>query len=204
MSLYARFLPFVGKAIAFLVAISLAWYFIAPAYNTILATVAEKLLPSQSMLTLDQGTIYIYPPAGIEPAGGIYASALHYGLVLVMALIMATPGLKLLQRLRFIAIALLAIFTVHIASIVLFARNVLSGTSVSLEQNPLIVFFAVVGSDLFPVLIWAAVSSKYFSPRSKRPHRAVAPLTTKSRNHQNPMSMYGLAGKTGRANNKSR
>ena len=92
MSLYARFLPFVGKAIAFLVAISLVWYFIAPGYNTVLAAVSGKLLPSQSTLTVDQGTIYIYPPAGSEAAGGIYASALHYGLVLVVALILATPG----------------------------------------------------------------------------------------------------------------
>ena len=179
MSLYARFLPFIGKAIAFLIGLSLAWYFIAPAYNTILANVSEKLLPSQSALALDQGTIYIYPPSATEPAGGIYASALHYGLVLVIALILATPRLKLLRRFEFIAIALSAIFFIHTLSIVLFARDILSGANTPLEQNPVIILFAIVGSDLFPVLIWAALSFKYFFPRPKRSRMTGAPLALK-------------------------
>lgn len=194
MSLYARFMPFIGKAIAFLIAISLAWYFIAPAYNTILATVSEKLLPSQSALALDRGTIYIYPPAGTEPAGGIYASALHYGLVLVIALILATPRLKLLRRFAFIAIALGAIFSIHTVSIVLFARNILSGAYAPLEQNPLIILFAIVGSDLFPVLIWAVLSFKYFFPKPKRSHMASAPLTAKKQ-ESSKLDVHIQAGK---------
>jgi len=162
MSLRGRLLIFIGKAIGFLLAGAVIWYFIAPAYNRLLLATISVLIPSDPMLVLRQDTIYIYAQASTQPAGGIYISALHYGLILVIALILATPGMKLLQRLKFTSIALVAIFAVHLVSVVLFTQTALSATTHSMGQNPLIVLFAIIGADLFPVVVWAGLSYKYF------------------------------------------
>ncbi len=162
MFLKGRILPFIGRAIVFLIVFSVVWYFIAPAYNSLLAAVAERLIPSQAILTVQHTTIYIHPIVDAEPVGGIYASALHYGLLLVVALISATPGLKLVQRLKFFGIAVISLYIIHVITIVSFARAALSSPTPSVSQNPLLILLAVIGSDLFPVLIWALVSYKYF------------------------------------------
>ncbi len=172
-----KFSAFIWKTIGYLVAISVLWYFIAPAYNDLLLAVADKIVPPELTLMLRQDTVYIYLQNVSNPIGGIYISSLHYGLVLVVSLILATPGLGVYKRLRSIVIALVAIFAVHLISVVSFARTALSGTGTSMEQNPLIVLFAIIGADLFPVLIWGILSYKYFLTESGRPaarHKAKA------------------------------
>jgi len=165
MSLRGRLLIFIGKAIGFLLAGAVIWYFIAPAYNRLLLATTSVFIPSDPMLVLRQDTIYIYSQASAQPVGGIYISALHYGLILVVALILATPGMKPLKRLKFTAIALVAIFAVHLTSVTLFAQTALSTTTQSMGQNPLIILFAIIGADLFPVAVWAGLSYKYFLTR---------------------------------------
>jgi hypothetical protein len=93
MFLRGRILHFIGRAIVFLIALSVVWYFIAPAYNSLLAVSAERLIPAPAALTVQQGTIYIHPQVDVEPVGGIYASAFHYGLLLVDS---ASSSLELL------------------------------------------------------------------------------------------------------------
>jgi hypothetical protein len=130
-----------------------------------LAATAERLIPAPAALTVQQGTVYIHPQVGAEPLGGIYASALHYGLLLVVALIAATRGLRPVQRLKFFGITVIALYIIHVVTIVPFARAALSSSIPSTSQDPLLILLAVIGSDLFPVLIWALVSYKYFRDR---------------------------------------
>ncbi len=170
-----KFSAFIGKAIGFLIVISAAWYFIAPAYNRLLLAVVNRIVSPELTLLLEQDTFYIYVQNVSNPISGIHVSALHYGLVVVVSLILATPGLRLYMRLKSIAIALLAIFTVHLISVVLFTQTTLSGAS--MEQNPLIVLFAVIGADLFPILIWGILSYKYFLTK---PRKSLARHKTKA------------------------
>ena len=167
MSARSKLLPFLGKSIAAVLVASVPWYFVAPGYNKFLATVSEKLIPSQATLTPEHGTIYIYPPGSVEPIGGIYASALHYGLLLVICLIAVTPGLKMMRRLKFVTAAIIIMFAIQIIAITLFARAALSGTAVSMDQNPLIILLTILGSDLFPALIWGVIAFKYFLPEPR-------------------------------------
>ena len=176
MLLRGKFSTFIGKAIGFLIVISVAWYFITPAYNRLLLAIVDKIVPPELTLLLKQDTVYIYLQNVSNPIGGIYVSALHYGLVVVVSLILATPGLRIYKRLRSMAIALLAIFAVHLISIALFAHNALSGAA-SMEQNPLIVLFAIIGADLFPILIWGILSYKYFLTK---PRKSLARHKTKA------------------------
>lgn len=150
------------KAIGFLIVISVVWYFITPAYNRLLLLVVNNIVSPDLTLSLEQDTLYIYIRNVSNPVAGIYVSALHYGLVVVVSLILATPGLKVFRRLKSIAIALPAIFVVHLISVVLFARTTLSGVAGSMEQSPLIVLFAIIGADLFPIVIWGVLSYRIF------------------------------------------
>jgi len=169
MLLRGKFFTFIMKAIGFLIVISVAWYFITPAYNRLLLAAADMIVSPALILSLEQDTIYIYIQNISDPIGGIYILALHYGLIVVVSLILATPGLRIYQRLKSIAIALVAIFIVHLISVVLFAQTALSGAGASMEHNPLIVFFAIIGADLFPILIWGVLSYKYFLARPGKP-----------------------------------
>jgi len=167
VSLRGKLLPFIGKAIAVVIVASVPWYFVAPAYNRLLATVSEKLIASQLTLIPQHGTIYIYSQIYVEPVGGIFASALHYGLLLVIGLIAVTPGLRLAQRLKYVGIAIISMFVIHIITIVLFVNAAVSSEASSMRQNPLIIFFTILGCDLFPALIWGVVAFRYFLPKPR-------------------------------------
>jgi hypothetical protein len=177
MLLRGRFFTFIVKAIGFLIVISVVWYFIISPYNRLLLAAADKITSPELTLSLKQNTIYLYLQDLSSPIGGIYVLALHYGLIVVVSLILATPGLRIYQRLRSIAISLLAIFAVHLITVVLFAQTALSGAATSMEQNPLIVLFAIIGADLFPILIWGILSYKYFLTK---PRKSVARDKTKA------------------------
>jgi len=168
MLLRGRFSVFIGKVIGFLIVISVVWYFITPVYNRLLLAVVDKITSSELTLLLKQDTIYIYLQNVSNPIAGIYVSALHYGLLVVVSLILATPGLRIYKRLKSIVIAFLAIFAVHLISVALFAQTALSGTDGSMEQNPLIVLFAIIGADLFPILIWGILSYKNLAARTEK------------------------------------
>jgi hypothetical protein len=164
MSLHSRLLPFIGKAIVVVIVASIPWYFMAPFYNRLLAIVAEWLISSQLTLLAQQDTILIYSETSTEPIAGIYASAIHYGLLLVISLIAVTPGIRLVRRLRFIGITIIIMLAIHIISVVLFANAAASGNAISMRQDPLIIFFTILGCDLFPALIWGIIAFKYYLP----------------------------------------
>ncbi len=161
-------LSFIGKTAVFLIAASGMWYFIAPLYNAMLAAVSERLIYPAVKLAVERGTIYIYPAQATQAVGGIYASALHYGLIVVVVLIAATPGLTLPRRLRFMGFAIVGIFAIHLASINIFVRAAIkNGTS--LQENPWVTLVLIVGSDLFPVLLWGIIFLQHGLNGSRRP-----------------------------------
>jgi len=148
------------KTIILLIVLGICWYFIAPVYDRVLTAVSGLLINGQAVLKAND-SIYFYKPNGLL-AGGVYALSLHYGLVLVIVLIAATPGMKLVRRLQATGIAVAGIFLLNVISIVLFAQRALSGAADAGTGSPVIVLFAVLGSDLFPVVIWAGLSYRYF------------------------------------------
>ena len=167
MSLRAKYLAiFAGEAIGCLIALSLLWHFlIASSYNHLLVWIADRLSSSQIVLGDGSDNIYFY--SGDREAW-IYGSSLHYGLLLVVALIVTTPGLKLRQRLKFIPLALLIMFIIHIVTILTFAWVARSSTPAHpMNENPWVILFLVVGCDLFPALVWCVISYRYWSAKLK-------------------------------------
>jgi hypothetical protein len=167
MWLRSRLLRFIGKTIAFFIVISVLWHFVAPTYNRLLAGAADQFGPGQTAISAEQDNLYILPELNTGPAGmyEIYGLDMQYGLLLVVALIAATPGLRLTQRFRYIPIAFVIMFIIHVATILIFAYVAESGTPASVTKNPFVVLFSILGTDLFPVLVWGVLSFRYFLPK---------------------------------------
>jgi len=165
----ARLIRFIGEAVALLIIVSVVWYFIDPPYNRLLVEITDRL--STLRIALGDGTsvIYIYfdTPLG-EGSIGIKGAGFHFGLILLPVLIAVTPGLKLLRRLKFIAIALGVMFVIHIITILIFALII--GTSADPAQfstNPWVIFLVTIGTQLFPAVIWVILCFKYWFPHAE-------------------------------------
>jgi uncharacterized protein YhhL (DUF1145 family) len=167
--LKSRLLLFIGKTIGFFIVIAIVWHFIAPSYDSLLAKAANQLAPAQTTISYEKNTIYVFPEISTGRPGvyGIEPLDLQYGLLLVIALIAATPGLRLRQRFKFIPIAFVIMFIIHVASILVFANATRSETPASIGSNPFVILFGIFGADLFPVLVWGILSFRYFLPRSQ-------------------------------------
>lgn len=171
MSLANRLLPFIGKTIIFFVLIGILWHFIAPAYNHLLAAVSDAISPSDIATDSDGRMINV---TSQTVSAGIHGQDLHYGLLLVIALIAATPGLRLIQRLKFIPIAVVVMFVIHVIGILIFAWS-------APGDNPLLVLFSVLGSALFPIVIWVVLSFRYFMPKLQEASLARTSLRPKGK-----------------------
>ena len=155
MSGQRRLLFFVVKVFILVLIFSSFWPFVAPGYTSLLVATSNPLAPSTITMTADHSSI-IFHSAGQEASLGTLP--FQAGLILLLALIIATPGLKVRQRLKFIVAAAIVMFVIHVASVRIMC-------SYGLAMRPLVVLFASVGIDLFPLLIWIALSAKYWWPR---------------------------------------
>jgi len=161
--LKVRLLPFAIKAIVLAIVLSLIWHFVAGFYDALLINASGLFLGSDVILVAERGGISVYQPGMLMI--GTRSSLFYLGIILVTALIAATPGLKLISRLEYVAIALLSIFVIHIISILVMAAiaPVDKAGIMSSYTNPLRILFFVIGGDLFPVLVWALLSYKHLA-----------------------------------------
>jgi len=164
----ARLLRFIGAAIALLVIVSIVWYVIDPPYNHLLVLVTDPLTSLHIALGDGNNVINFYletPPGGII---GIKGAGFQFGLILLPVLISVTPGLTLLRRLKFIAIALGVMFIIHIITLLIFSWILqLSDDPSRFAFNPWVTFLVTIGTQLFPALIWVILCFKYWFPRAE-------------------------------------
>ena len=144
---------------------------IDPAYNRLLVGASSNLVPHEVTLAAEGSDIIVdveiqRPEISASASGKIESSSLHYGLLFLMALIAATPGLKLSRRAKFGAIALVSMFLIHFITLMVVTRLMLSNVEGggSLASNPWMVLFLTIGCDLFPLLVWGALSFRYWIP----------------------------------------
>ena len=156
MSGQRMLLIFVAKVFIVVLIFSSFWPFIAPGYASLLAAASNAVTPSSIEITALDSSINIHSGAQLAPVS-IRSLPFQAGLVIVLALIIATPGLKVRQRLKYVVVAAILTFGLHIASLLIMSVN-------ARAMRPLVVLCASVGIDLFPVLIWAALSAKYWWP----------------------------------------
>jgi len=156
-----RLLIFVATVFGLILVFSIGWLFIAPGYASLLAAATDKISPSSISLTATGSSIVLQSETQ-QASISLNSLPLQAGLILLVTLIIATPGLRVKQRLYYVAIGAVLTFVLHVISILIMSTNVRA-------LRPLIVLFASVGIDLFPVLIWAGLSARYWWPGRETP-----------------------------------
>jgi hypothetical protein len=154
----SKLVRFLLIAAGLIILLSVLWSFVEPRYSNLLTDVARGVVSPGVTVEQREGTIYF---TRIEHMGGlqrevkdwIHTAAIQFGLLLTVALVAATPGLRLKRRFLYSFIAAVATFTLQIIAVVLMARTFSS------------IFFVVV-SDLCPPLLWALFSFRYWFPKS--------------------------------------
>ena len=182
-----QFAIFVLGTIIGVIALSCIWSVFAPVYNHILAASTNIANVSNATLTVEDESIVIASQHdGIIVQWAMEGSSLQYGLIVLIALVAATPGLTLRQRPKFVLLAAVLLFAVHIGVMMGMSYLVqsMNPTNPSLSDSPMETLLTRVGFDLFPILIWAGLTFKYWFRKSQ----AEAHSKPKLENTQKPRS----------------
>jgi hypothetical protein len=161
----SRIIRFLLIAAGLIIVLSVLWNFVDSGYSTFLGKIASTFVRAEYKVDQREGTIYftrqyfivnvagkptpIPVPENYPPDNAIYASAIQFGLLLTIALVAATPGLTWRRRILFSAMAAAVTFVLQVLSVIVMAKTLNS------------LFFVIV-SDLFPPLLWAFFSFRYW------------------------------------------
>jgi hypothetical protein len=159
--LKANLLTFAGKAILFLAIASLLWPLVATSYDQLLVVTSSKIISDQVALEGRDNYIYFYPQNGSkEPVAGIESFAFHFGLIVTMVLIAATPALRLSERGKFLLLALIFMFLIHIAGLFFVARSIQSALvhATTIANVGYTIRLFLLSSSLVPPLLWSTLS----------------------------------------------
>jgi hypothetical protein len=161
----SKILRFLLIAAGLIIVLSVLWNFVDSAYSEFLGKIAGNLVADEYKVEQREGTIYFTRQYFIVDNGGmptkvavppnypyqdsIVAAAIQFGLLLTIALVAATPGLGWRRRITFCALAVVATFALQVLSVVIMAKTFNS------------LLFIIV-SDVFPPLLWAGFSFRYW------------------------------------------
>jgi len=177
MKLSAReLLIFGGKFLGALLILALLWPFIAGAYSHLLAALVGWWMPNAEIqASADQIEIHLAPIRTFVTMGAIV-----FNLLLLTALMVATPRLGGLRRLKLMAMALLFQVGFHFLDIVLsVGANRAAATSNNSGLYVLASLVGGVGEQASPIIIWALLTFRYWFPK---PAAASAMRLTEARN----------------------
>ena len=117
------------RTLAVVVIAASVWPFAADAYDGMVVRLAGGFLPADIVARAGEGRIYLDFLGGEKGAGlGIHGFVLHFGLILVAALVVTTPGLGLVRAVAWTAGVLGLFVAVHVAGVALFVWGVHEAT----------------------------------------------------------------------------
>lgn len=164
----SKLIRFLLVAAGLIIVLSVVWSFVDSAYSNFLTDVARNVVSKGVLLEQREGTIYFSRVfLNVKVTDWIDASAIQFGLLLTVALVAATPGLALRRRFLYTGIAAALTFALQILAVVVMAKTFSS------------IFFVIV-SDVFPPLLWAMFSLRYWFPQ---------PATSPSHQRESPPNL---------------
>ena len=144
------------RTLAVVVIAASLWPFAADRYDALVVRLAGGFLPADIVARAGEGRIYLDFMSGEKGAGlGIQGYVLHFGLILVAALVVTTPRLSLVRAVGWMAGVLGMFVAIHVAGLALFvwglhaATQEASGITIGQVMTAFAVFWtllpAVVG-----------------------------------------------------------
>lgn len=164
-------LRFGARFLAYFLPLTGLWLFIAPLYSSVIFTVVNLIFqldhPPLARVGQAGDGLYAYH---LEASGPVAVfeferSGLFFNLILLIALLLATPGLRPLVRLKRVALASALTAIVHVLFVVFQVKaqfvnlGLISTASwAAYGLNWLAVLFGPLGEGLFPLLIAGVLS----------------------------------------------
>ena len=161
-----RLLTFALRAIVLIMLISILWVSVARPYDEALVFLAQPLVPdSISMKAL--GSHIIIDDSRLSLPLSIDGLTLHFGLILMAALVLAAVGIGVAPRLGWLAAMGAGAFLMHVIGVALIARGL---TWASVADSPddsrrLVLSAFAVFWGLIPALIGGLWCFMYWLPR---------------------------------------
>jgi hypothetical protein len=171
MRLSARkLLIFIITFLGVLLFVALLWPWIAPLYTYLLAGVVATWMPDATVKVRDSTSLFVHvPPLGMTVTLG----AMVFNLLLLVALLGATPGLGIRRRLICLAVGVLLQASFHVLDIVIsFRANYEVALTGSYSLRFLAEMLGGVGEQVSAVIIWVLLTWRSWFPKSATLARA--------------------------------
>lgn len=162
-----RLLVFALRATALVFAASVAWMPLAVHYNRVLIELVSPLIGSGATVRA-AGSSFIFETPGLVAPLYIDGLTLHWGFILLTALVTAAVGLSLTKRLRWLAAAAGLMATAHILGLASLSYGLAwldSAASPEYAADLTVGLFAGFWS-LFPFVVGGVWAWRYWLPRS--------------------------------------
>ena len=161
-----KILVFLGTVALLIIVLAVAWsLLVVPGYNRVLVETAGSIDLSSVTFDCEDDSITVESMQGgnliVLTIDGL---SIQYGLVILLALILATPKLRVYRRLKLIGLAFGIMFILHISALLIMGKLAQSITPehASISDRPAYVFFISMGVDLFPILVGVALLFKHW------------------------------------------
>ena len=174
-----KLIKFVVKVFILILIFASFWPFVASGYSTILAAATNLMAGPTMRIEAEGSLLLLYSGAQLQPLT-LHSLPFQAGMLLLLALLIATPGPSIKQRLTFMVIAFVLSFTVHIGSLIILSTR-------EPAMRPILVLVASVGVYLFPVVIWAVFLTIF---RRKQP-RVTTPVPKEK--HESSTLLLGVS-----------
>ncbi len=161
----SRLLTFSFRVLVLVLLLPLLWLGVAERYNEALTAAAETLLPAEfSLRVVGSHIIFSHPTHALISIEGF---TLHYGLILLSALILGAVGIGMAQRIGWLLGLGVGTYLLHVVGVAMLARGVVWASTDSAERSGDRVFSAfAVFWGLIPPIIGGAWAVWYWLLRA--------------------------------------
>ena len=172
----ARLLTFSFRAVILLLIIAMLWIGVAERYNEALVSVAKPILPAGTSASAVGSRHIVFENVGFASSVSIDGLTLHYGLILMMVLVLAAVGIGIIPRVCWLLGLGAGAFFVHALGVALLARGLVwaSGAASPDRSGELIFSLFAVFWGLVPAAVGVVWCFLYWMPRVSG-RRAEAP-----------------------------
>ena len=170
----ARLLTFAVRALVVLLVLSTLWVGVAERYDEALIFLASPLFPAGASASA-LGSHIVFEGSGFSSPVSIDGLTLHYGLLLMVVLVLAAVGIGTVARLGWLLALGSGAFLIHVVGVALLARGLAwaSGTAEPDDSGQLVFSLFAVFWGLVPAAVGGAWCLLYWIPRaSERSVRA--------------------------------
>ena len=167
----SRLLTFAFRLLILSVLLSMLWLFAAQYYNVALVSLADIISPNETSLKALGSRILIDVP-DLDAPISIHSFTLHYGLILMLALVLASVGIGIISRLKWLTAICFGALATHALGVAALSIGATwaSGYAPSDEASRLVYSIFAVFWGLLPAVIGGAWCLFFWLPKFSSSH----------------------------------